>query len=66
MLIAVQYRDGTFDMVKSKMLDELINREGIALFRRASGWVVVDKDVVRRTERADRYYMGLERRSTMH
>lgn len=66
MLIAVQYRDGTFDMIKSNMLDELITREGIALFRRTSGWVVVDRDVVRRTERSDRYYMGVERRSTTH
>lgn len=66
MLIAVQYRDGTFDMVKDKTLDELISNEGVALFRRTTGWVVVDRDVVRRTEKSGRYYMGVERRSVSH
>jgi len=65
-LIAVQYRNGTFDMVKSKILDELISRESVALFRRASGWVVVDRDIVRRAERSDRYYMGVDRRTVTH
>lgn len=65
-LIAVQYRNGTFDMVKNKTLDELITSESVALFRRASGWVVVDRDFVRHTERSDRYYMGVERRTVIH
>ena len=66
MLIAVQYRDGTFDMVKNEMLDNLISGEVVALFRRASGWVVVDRDHVRRADSSGRYYMGVERRATTH
>ena len=66
MLIAVQYRDGKFDMVKNLLLDELISSESVALFRRSDGWVVVDKDHVRRVESSGRYYMGVERRSVTH
>ena len=62
-LIAVQYRDGSFDMVKNMMLDKLISDGGISLFRRESGWVVLDRDPVRRAGVIERYYMGVERRT---
>lgn len=63
MLIAVQYRDGKFDMVQNMQLDKLILEGGISLFRRASGWVVVDRDTVRHPDLSGRYFMGMERRS---
>lgn len=53
-------------MVKNDMLDSLISSEVVALFRRASGWVVVDRDMVRRADSSGRYYMGVERRTTSH
>ena len=66
MLIAVQYRDGKFDMVKHLMLDTLISERAISLFRRQSGWVVVDRDTVRRAAKSERFYIGAERRSEPH
>ncbi len=66
MLIAIQYRDGKFDMVKNQMLDTLISERAISLFRRQSGWVVVDRDTVRRVAKSERFYIGEERRSAPH
>lgn len=66
MLIAVQYRDGSFDMVKSFKLDNLISSGGISLFRRATGWVAVGRDPVRRPLSSGTYYVGTERRSEMN
>ena len=63
MLIAVQYQDGKFDMVQNMMLDKLISEGGVSLFRRESGWVVVDRDSVRHPNVSGRYYMGMDRRS---
>lgn len=65
-LIAVQYRNGSFDMVKEAMLDKLIAEQKISLFRRESGWVVVARDPVRRRNSSGRYYMGIERRAIVH
>jgi hypothetical protein len=65
-LIAVQYRDGRFDMVQNMMLDRLISEGGISLFRRESGWVVVDRDSVRHSDATGRYYMGMDRRTYMN
>ena len=66
MLIAVQYRNGSFDMVKEMVLDKLITEQKISLFRRESGWVVVARDPVRREKSSGRYYMGVERRTTVN
>ena len=63
MLIAIQYRDGKFDMVQNMVLNKLISEGGVSLFRRESGWVVVDRDSVRHSDASGRYYMGMERRS---
>lgn len=65
-LIAVQYRNGSFDMVKEMMLDKLIAEQKISLFRRESGWVVVARDPVRRETASGRYYMGNERRAAIN
>jgi hypothetical protein len=54
------YSDGRFDMVKSGMLDNLINQQKITSFKRSSGWTVVGRDQIRSSNRSN--YRGRERR----
>ena len=60
MLIRVMYSDGRFDMVKPNTLDDLINQQRVASFKRSSGWAVVGRDEIRRSGRSS--YIGIERR----
>lgn len=60
MLIRVMYSDGRFDMVKPNMLDDLITKQAVTSFKRASGWAVVGRDSIRSSSRPD--YRGKERR----
>ncbi len=60
MLIRVMYSDGRFDMVKPNMLDDLITKQTVTSFKRASGWAVVGRDSIRSSGRSD--YRGKERR----
>lgn len=47
MMIRVMYSDGRFDLVKQPMLDQLLEKNRVASFRRSSGWAVVGRDPVR-------------------
>jgi len=60
MMIRVMYNDGRFDMVKPDRLDDLIEKEVVTSFKRSTGWVVVGRDPIRNSGRAD--YGGAERR----
>ena len=60
MMIRVFYTDGTFDMIKPKMLDYLLDKNKIKRFKRSSGWAVVVKDAIR-SGRPNSYW-GEERR----
>ena len=60
MMIRVFYTDGTFDMVKPKMLDYLLDKKKIKRFKRSNGWAVVGKDAIR--SGSSNSYWGEERR----
>jgi hypothetical protein len=60
MMIRVMYSDGRFDMVKSSMLDNLLDQQSVTSFKRSSGWAVVGRDPVRSSGRSA--YQGDERR----
>ncbi|MGK2944985.1 MAG: GSU3473 family protein [Desulfuromonadales bacterium] len=60
MMIRVMYSDGRFDMVKSGMLDNLINQQKVSSFKRSTGWTVVGRDQIRSSNRSN--YRGRERR----
>lgn len=60
MLIRVMYNDGSFDMVKPNMLDNLLNQQTITSFKRNSGWAVIGRDPIRSSSRAN--YSGVDRR----
>ena len=47
MLIRVMYDDGTYDMVKPKMLDLLLEKEKLTSFKRSDSWAVVGRDALR-------------------
>ncbi len=61
MLIRVMYGDGRFDMVRNDTLDILIANMKIKKIRRASGWVDVERDEVRKSLGAP--WGGAERRA---
>lgn len=48
MMIHVKYKDGTVSQVHKHTLQELILSKKIEQFRRASGWVDIEKDPIRR------------------
>jgi hypothetical protein len=60
MLIRVMYSDGSFDMVKPRLLDNLLDQQKVTSFKRTTGWAVVGRDVIRNPTRND--YRGTERR----
>lgn len=60
MIIWVQYHNSKYDMVKSSMLDELIQSGRIEKFYRSEGWVTIGVDPVR--AQGDKPYQGPERR----
>lgn len=61
MMIRVMYSDGSFDMVKPNMLDDLLGQQAVTSFKRSSGWAVVGRDPVRGRSRSA--FEGSERRS---
>ena len=48
MIIPVKYTDGTMDRVQSMLLDTLILSGAISKFKRASGWVTIGEDPIRK------------------
>jgi hypothetical protein len=54
------YSDGRFDMVKPNTLDDLINQQRVASFKRSTGWAIVGRDEIRKSGRSN--YPGMERR----
>ena len=62
MMIRVFYTDGTFDMVKPKMLDYLLDHNKVKRFKRSSGWAVVGRDSIR--SGSSHGYWGEERRGS--
>ena len=62
MLIRVMYDDGTYDMVKPKMLDLLLEKEKLTSFKRSDSWAVVGRDPLRSSR--SQGHKGLERRAS--
>lgn len=60
MMIRVMYNDGRFDVVKHTMLDQLLEKNRVASFKRMNGWAVVGRDSLRGTGGTS--YQGPERR----
>ncbi len=63
MMIRIRYPDGRFDMVKGTRLEYLIATKWISGFRRATGWVVIGRDPIRKN--SEEAYCGPERRDSM-
>ena len=61
MLIRVMYDDGTYDMLKPKMLDLLLEKEKLTSFKRSDSWAVVGRDALRSS--SSQGHKGLERRA---
>ncbi len=61
MLIPVIYNNGNHDQVKGFMLPKLIANNGISMFKRSSGWVLIEVDEIRDMTKIARY-SGEERR----
>lgn len=62
MLIRVMYTNGKFDMVKPKLLEELLEQKQISSFKRSEGWAVVGRDAIRRKPSTNDQFNGIERR----
>jgi len=62
MMIAVRFKDGTYDRVKDSYLDRLIGANKVEIFWRSSGPVLVGRDPVRGRSNAG-CYRGVERRA---
>ena len=61
MLIRVMFDDGTYDMVKPKMLDLLLERDKLTSFKRSDSWAVVSRDALRSSR--SQGHKDLERRA---
>ena len=61
MLIRVMYDDGTYDMVKPKTLDLLLERDKLTSFKRSDSWAVVGRDALRSSR--SQGHKGVERRA---
>lgn len=64
MMIRVMYNDGRFDVVKQGMLDQLLQMNRVASFKRTSGWTVIGRDSVRGVGGLS--YNGPERRKSVN
>jgi hypothetical protein len=51
MLIQVKYRDTRYDYVKEIILDLFIESNKVVEFKRATGWVRIGADPIRKTRR---------------
>ncbi len=60
MLIRIMYRNRSQDMVKPRLLNQLIAADQVRKFKRANGWVDVRCDPIRGA--GERAYAGPERR----
>lgn len=60
MLIPVVYPSGQHDMVKSYLLNRLIQERKITKFKRVDGWIDIDSNQLRGKMR--KLYDGAERR----
>jgi hypothetical protein len=60
MMIRVMYSDGRFDLVKPATLDQLLQQNVLASFKRSAGWAVVGRDPIRGA--GGSAYRGPERR----
>lgn len=60
MMIRIRYPDGKYDMVKITRLDDLIASKRIFGFRRATDWVLIGRDPIRKN--SGESYCGPERR----
>jgi hypothetical protein len=61
MMIPVVYNSGTHDMVKAELLNRLLGSGVIMKFKRATGWVKVGTDPIRKI-RHEEYPERLDRR----
>ncbi|WP_041246108.1 GSU3473 family protein [Geotalea uraniireducens] len=61
MLIRVIYRDASVDLVNSSSLAHLIKKQEIVAFCRSDGWIMIDRDPVRKRKRQ---FVGPGRRAT--
>jgi hypothetical protein len=60
MMIRILYSDGRYDMVIVSQLDRLIAAHRISGFRRATGWVFIGRDPIRKNSK--KFHLGPERR----
>jgi len=60
MMIRVKYQNGITGMVRPSLLKQLIRSQKIIEFRRADGWVALEKGKLRGSQRTS--YSGKERR----
>ncbi len=58
--ISVVYQDGMMGIVDTKLLQRLIDKDGIVKFQRSDGWVYPGIDPIRTF--VDSGYQGAERR----
>jgi hypothetical protein len=61
MMIPVVYNSGTYDIVKAELLNRLLGSGMIMQFKRATGWVKVDSDPIRKI-RQEEYSDSYDRR----
>ena len=61
MMIPVVYHSGTHDIVKAELLNRLLGSGVIMQFKRATGWVKVGIDPIRKIRQED-YPERLDRR----
>ncbi len=61
MMIRVVYHDGRYDMVKRWAFETLLAQRKIQGFRRADGWVRIDRDPLRGSRQGGDY-QGEDRR----
>jgi len=47
MMIRVMYCDGRFDLIKPNLLDQLLEQNRLASFKRSEGWAVIGRDPLR-------------------
>jgi len=59
--------DGTHQLLPPRVLDLLLEKDRVAKFKRANGWVTVGVDPIRAKRRSDvcPLYYGLERRRSV-
>lgn len=63
MAILVHFKRNDFGYVENSELYTLIETQAIYAFKRASGWVQIDKDPIR-SSGAEQPYKGPERRAS--